>query len=204
MNTASLKPLFITTLQKPREAAAQVLGLQLPSQALWIALSLVSVVTSLTVAAMLQAGPPPTGDLGALIQASPAYTSPLIFAIMQWGRAVLSVFMLFWVGKSLGGRGELVDILGVVTWLQVVSFVLVAALSLVGVLIPFLSSLGMLVFFVWWVWAIVAFLDVAHQFENPFKALVVLVASIIGVLVGLSIIMGVIGGLFMGSQVGVN
>ncbi len=129
MNTAVLKPLFVQTIQDPRAAAQHVLDMALPTQALWIALSLVSVVSSLILAAILRASPLPPGDLGLLVGQSPAYNAPLIFAIMQWGRVVLSVFMLFWVGRMLGGRGELRDVLAVVTWLQLVSFVMVAVLS---------------------------------------------------------------------------
>lgn len=198
MSMMALKPIFLTTVRDPRAGAAQVLALQLPAQALWIALTLVSVVTSGVVAALVQAAPMPEGDLGRLIQASPVYNSPLIFAIMQWGRAVLSVFMLFWVGRALGGRGEVVDVLSVVTLLQVISFILVAGFTLLGMVIPFVSSLGLLVFFVWWIWAVSNALDVAHGFENPLKAFGVMVVSVLGVLLGLSIFMGIIGGLTAG------
>lgn len=198
MNITALKPLFVQAVKDPRGAADTVLATRWPAQALWIALSLVSVVTSLIVAALVQATPLPQGELGALLQASPVYSSPLIFAVMQWGRAVLSVFMLFWVGRALGGRGALEDVLGVVTLVQIVSFALVAGITLVGVIFPFLSSLGLLVFFVWWVWAVANALDVAHSYENPMKAFGVMVISIFGVLIGLSIFMGIVGGLAAG------
>lgn len=198
MNTAALKPLFVQTLQNPREAAGQVLRAGVPTQALWIALSLVSVVSSLILAALLRAGPLPAGDLGELVAQSPAYNAPLIFAMMQWGRVVLSVFMLFWVGRMLSGQGELRDVLAVVTWLQVVSFVVVAGLSVLGLLIPILSSLGMLAFFLWWLWALACFVDMAHRFDSPLKAIGVLVVSIVGVILGLAIIMAVIGGILGG------
>lgn len=198
MNSETLKPLFALTLQDPRGAAERVIALHLPTQTLWLALSLISVVTSLIFSILLQAAPLPPGELGALVQSSPGYQSPLIFALMQWGRVVISVFMLYYVGRAMGGQGSLADVLSVITWLQAVSFVLIAGLSLIGLAIPFLSSLGMLVFLCWWVWAITSFLDAAHGFGNPFKALGVLLISVIGVLIGVSIAMGVIGGIFIG------
>ncbi|MFN3208475.1 MAG: Yip1 family protein [Roseovarius sp.] len=198
MTASVLKPLFLTTIRQPRDGAARMLSLRLPAQALWIALSLISVVTSAVVAALVQAAPMPPGELGRLVEASPVYSSPLIFAAMQWGRAVLSVFMLFWVGRALGGRGELPDVLAVVTLLQAVSFVLVASFTILGMIIPFLSSLGLLVFFVWWIWAVSNALDVAHEFDSPLKAFGVMVISVFGVLIGLSILMGVIGGVGAG------
>jgi len=74
----------------------------------------------------------------------------------------------------------------------------VAALTLAGLVLPFLSSLGILLFFVWWIWAMSNALDVAHGFDNPLKAFGVMVVSIFGVLIGLSIFMGLIGGMAAG------
>lgn len=203
MNTAALKPLFVLTLRNPREAAGMIVAMRLPSQALWLALSLVSVLTSLIFTALLHAAPMPQDEIGQLLASSPGYNSPLIFALLQWGRAVLSIFVLYWVGKTFGGLGELVDVLGVMTWLQVVTFVLVGGLFVVGLVLPALSSLGMLVVFGWWLWAVVCFLDVAHRFDSAFKAFGVLIVSIFGVLIGLSIFLGVIGGIVVGTA-GVN
>jgi len=194
MNVTALKPLLLTTIRDPRGGAAQVLAMKLPAQALWIALTLVSVVTSGVVAALVQAAPMPPGDLGRLLETSPVYSSPLIFAVMQWGRAVLSVFMLFWVGRALGGRGDVTDVLAVFTLLQLVSFVLVAGFTILGLIIPILASLGLLLFLVWWIWAFSNALDVAHGFDSPLKAFGVIVVSVFGVLIGLSVFMGVIGG----------
>jgi len=60
------------------------------------------------------------------------------------------------------------------------------------------SSIGLLVFFVWWIWAVSKMLDVAHGFDSPLKAFGVMVVSVFGVLLGLSVFMGVIGGLAAG------
>ena len=195
MNTAVLKPLFVTTIRDPRNGAEQALALRWPKQALWIALSLISVVTSALVSALVQAAPMPQGDLGRLLEASPVYSSPLIFAVMQWARAVFSVFMLFWIGRALGGRGTVPDVLAAVTLLQAVSFVLVAGFTVLGLFIPFVSSVGLLVFLVWWMWAVSNMLDVAHGFDSPLKAFGVMVIAVFGVLIGLSVFMGIIGGL---------
>ncbi len=198
MTLTALMPLLTTTVRAPRDGAARILALNLPAQALWIALTLVSVVTSGVVAALVQAAPLPQGELGAMVAASPVYSSPLIFAVMQWGRAVLSVFMLFWLGRALGGRGQVVDVLAVVTLLQAVSFLLVAGLTILGLLLPFTSSLGVLVLIVWWMWAFSNALDVAHGFDSPLKAFGVMIMSVFGVLIGLSIFMGIIGGVAVG------
>ena len=198
MNAEMLKTLFALSLRNPREAAELIVGMKLPTQALWLALSLVSVLTSLVFSSLLHAAPMPQDEVGQMIMSSPGYDSPLIFALMQWGRAVLSVFVLYWVGKSMGGLGTLGDVLAVITWLQMVTFTLIAGLFAVGFIFPFVSTIGMLVVLGWWLWAVVSFLDVAHRFGSPFKAFGVLIVSILGVLLGITVIMGVILSLFAG------
>ncbi|WP_135505589.1 Yip1 family protein [Roseovarius aestuariivivens] len=203
MTPDAFKPLFVLTLKNPRAAARLVLQMDLPPQALWMALSLVSVLTSLMFAGILQIVELPNTEMGEMARNSPGYSSPLVFALMQWGRAVLSVFVLNWVGQSLGGKGRLKDVLAVITWLQIVGLCVIVALTVVGVILPFVTTLGMFAFFVWWIWAVVGFLDEAHELNSPIKAFGVLAMSVLGVLIGLSIIMGVILSLFVGLTGGV-
>ena len=198
MTQAGFKPMFVLTLRNPRAAARMILEMRLPTQALWMALTLVSVLTSLWFSGILQVADLPDSEMGDMARNSPGYSSPLFFAAMQWGRAVLSVFVLCWVGQVLGGQGQLRDVLAVVTWLQMVGVCVIVALTLVGVILPFITTLGMLAFFVWWIWAMVCFLDEAHGFGSPIKAFGVLMMSVLGVLIGLSIIMGVILSLYVG------
>ncbi len=203
MTYDGFKPLFVLTLKSPRAAARQILAMDLPPQALWLALSLVSVLTSLIFSGLLQMAELPEGDMGEMARGSPGYSSPLIFALMQWGRAVLSIFVLLWVGQTLGGQGRLVDVLAVITWLQVVGFCVILALSVAGLILPFVTTLGFFAFFVWWLWAVVGFLDEAHGFNSPIKAFGVLLMSVLGVLIGLSIFMGAVLSLFAGLTGGV-
>ncbi len=203
MTLDGFKPLFVLTLKDPRTAARLVMGMDLPPQALWLALSLVSVVTSLIFSGLLQFAELPESEMGDMARGSPGYSSPLIFAFMQWSRAVLSVFVLFWVGQALGGQGRLSDVLAVITWLQVVGFCVILVLSVAGIILPFVTTLGFFAFFVWWIWAVVGFLDEAHGFDSPIKALGVLLMSVLGVLIGLSIFLGAVFSLFAGLTGGV-
>lgn len=198
MTLSMLKSLFLLTLKAPKAAGAQFISLQLPVQGLWLALSLVSVVTSLIFAALMQVAAVGEDQFSELMRQSPAHSAPLILALLQWGRAVLSVFVLCWVGRMMGGTGHLRDVLAVMTWLQAVTFVLMSGIVVLGMALPMLSSLMVLVMVVWWVWAVVSLLDVAHEFENMFKAAGVLIVSLLGVTVGLSIFFGLVSALFMG------
>jgi hypothetical protein len=199
MAFADWKALFFLTLKTPKEAARHILALGLPSQALWMALSLVSVVTSMIFSGLLQAAPMPADEMGELIRGTPAYDAPLVFALLQWARAVVSVFVLYWVGTVFGGQGRLVDVLAIMAWLQAVTFGLMLGIVVLGALMPFVSSLLVLTMAVWWFWAVISALDVVHGFDNMVKAAAVLIASVIGATIGLSIFLGVVASVFVGT-----
>jgi hypothetical protein len=199
MMVADWKALFVLTLKAPRDGAQKVLSLNVPAQALWMALSLVSIVTSMIFAGLLQLAPMPQDEMGDLVRTMPAYDAPLIFALLQWARAVVTVFVLFWVGRVFGGTGQLGDVLAIVTWLQAVTFALMLGIVVLGALVPFVSSLLILVMVVWWVWAVVSSLDVAHGFESMVKAAAVLIVSVVGATIGLSIFIGVVASVFVGT-----
>ncbi len=199
MAFADWKGLFFLTLKAPKEAARHLLALELPAQALWMALALVSVVTSMVFSGLLQMAPMPADEMGDLIRGTPAYDAPLIFALLQWARAVVSVFVLYWVGTVFGGQGRLVDVLAVMTWLQAVTFVLMLGIVVLGVILPFVSSLLILAMAVWWVWAVISALDVAHAFDSMVKSAAVLIVSVIGATIGLTIFLGVVASVFVGT-----
>lgn len=200
MNTVNIKQLFVLTLKAPKEAGAQVLALDLPIRGLWLALSLVSVVTSIIFASLMQLAPMGEDQFSDLMRTSPAHSAPLVFALLQWARAVVSVLVIYYVGRMMGGTGQLRDVLAVMAWLQAVTFVLMVGLVIMGAILPMLSSLVILAMVIWWVWAIVSLLNVAHGFDNMFKAGGVLIVSLLGVTVGMSIFFGAISALFVGAS----
>ena len=189
------KALFRMTLTNPRQAGAEVIAMQLPMQSLWIALMLMAVVLSLLVSALFQLAPLPPGEMGALIRMSPAYQAPLLFAVLNWGQAVISVFVLHWIGRVLGGQGELADMLAVMIWLQVVSVVLAVVLFAVGLILPLVGSLMMLLAFFWGMWATVALVDAANRFDNMMKAAAVCIAAVVALSIGMALFSAVVGGL---------
>lgn len=200
MNTVNIKQLFVLTLKAPKEAGAQVLALDLPIRGLWLALSLVSVVTSIIFASLMQLAPMGEDQFSDLMRTSPAHSAPLVFALLQWARAVVSVLVIYYVGRMMGGIGQLRDVLAVMAWLQAVTFVLMVGLVIMGAILPMLSSLVILAMVIWWVWAIVSLLNVAHGFDSMFKAGGVLIVSLLGVTVGMSIFFGAISALFVGAS----
>lgn len=195
MNFQYFKQLFRLTLTDPRGAGQQVIALQLPVQALWMALILTSVLLSLMVSAVFHATPLPQDEVGQLIQMSPAYQSPLLFAVINWGQAVISVFVLHWIGRALGGQGELADMLAVMIWLQIVSLTLAVGLFLASLLLPILGALAMLLALFWGLWATIALVDAANRFDNMAKAFGTCLLAVVAFSIGMTIFSAVIGGL---------
>ncbi|MEL6991644.1 MAG: Yip1 family protein, partial [Pseudomonadota bacterium] len=146
-------------------------------QGLWIALMLMAVILSLLVSGLFYVSPIPDDDLGQMIRSSPAFQSPLLFALINWGQSVVTVYVLHFVSRMVGGEGEVRDMLSVMIWLQVMTLVLAVTFSLVSLVIPAIGALCMLLAFFWGLWAIVAFVDAASDFDSMFRALGVCIAG---------------------------
>ncbi len=197
MNAARLGALLRMTMTDPRQAGHEVIALGLPVQGLWLALMLMAVLLSLMVSGVFHGVPLPPGTMGEAIRLSPAYHSPLIFAVINWGQAVISVFVLYWIGRMFGGRGTLGDMLAVMIWLQFVSLVLAVALFVAGLIVPVAGGVLMLLALGWGIWATVALVDAANRFDNMFKAAGVCLAAVVAFMVGMTLFSAALGGLAM-------
>ncbi|MEQ8897729.1 MAG: YIP1 family protein [Roseovarius sp.] len=197
MNFAWFRAMLRLTLTNPRQAGAHVIDMGFPMQGLWVALMLVSVLLSLLVSAVFHFTPVPPGEMGQLIEMSPAYHTPLLFALLNWAQALISVFVLHWVGRSFGGQGELADILAVMIWLQVVSLVLAVVLFLLGLILPLVGGLLMIAAFFWGLWATIALIAAANRFDSLLKAAGVCVATVVVFTIGMTILSALLGGLGM-------
>ncbi|MEM7597470.1 MAG: YIP1 family protein [Pseudomonadota bacterium] len=177
MTFDTFKSLFRTTLTDPRRGGRDVIALNLPMQGLWIALMLMAVILSLLVSALFQISPIPEDELGQIIRSSPAFQSPILFALINWVQSVITVYVLHFVSRMVGGEGEVRDMLSVMIWLQVMTLVLAVVFTLVSLIIPAIGALCMLVAFFWGLWAVVAFVDAAADFDSMFRALGVCIAG---------------------------
>lgn len=197
MTLADIRALLRITATDPRRAGREVIALGLPLQGLWLALMLMAVLLSLLVSGVFHLAPMPPGEIGDLLRLSPAYHSPLVFAVINWGQALISIFVLHWIGHLFGGQGALADMLAVMIWLQFVSLVLAAGLFVAGLVLP--VAAGVLTFLAlgWGLWATVALVDAANRFDNMFKAVGVCLVAAVAFMVGMTLFSAVLGGLAM-------
>ncbi len=174
------------TLRHPATAARVLIGLGLPSQALWSALALAAALQAIlfTLSTMLF----PVPFVVPAILSAPLSVFGLIFAAL-----VLSVYGLLWAGRMLGGQGDLAGILVLCVWAQLLraglqAFGIFLSLTLPG-LTPLLSlaalALGLYIF--------VNFINEAHGLDSPMRAFGVLAGAFVIMALGLSILLSVIG-----------
>jgi len=186
------RALAIMSVRKPAEAARILMAMGFPTGVLWNALVLVAVGNTLLFALSNQIleGPSPLPDV---------FSVPLVYFAIVAGGLALTALSLWWVGTKMGGKGSLADILVLITWMQMLRLLVqVVVLALVFVT-PLLSALLVLAAGLIGVYMLVHFVDQAHRFNSPGKAILVLIVSLLAIVVGLSIILTLVGGPIVGS-----
>lgn len=182
----SLAAFALLTVKSPREAAHQILAQDWPREALWTAF-LLSVVLNTGVYTLQQVLFPLPPEV-----LLPRFTPGAYFAVIL-ALQLSFIAMLATAGKWLGGKGSLMALLALVTWLQLLQAGLNGAIVALFLVLPALAALlniaaNILVFFI-----LLHFVNAAHKFGSVWRSLgVVLMASMILVF-ALLFIVGLIG-----------
>lgn len=188
MQPAALWQLILHTLRDPVGAAEVVLSLNLGRVVLWQALLLVCVLSALLM-----------GSFGGEEMIIPMgnntlFLTPIGYAFVLGAGLVLMVFAIHFTGGALDGAGRFEDALAAIVWLEVLALVfrvaqIAIALVFGGEIAAFLSFLGVIVL----LWTLINFINVVHRFDSIGKALGVLVLSVLGISIGMSMIIAFIG-----------
>lgn len=186
------------TLFEPRLAAAQILGMGLSLPAAWMGLALMAVLNTLVYTLSLQLGPP--ADPAAMSVTGPARDMPLLFAVMLFGGLALTAVALAHVGRFLGGQGGLAEIVPLLAWMQALRLLVQLGVVVLALAAPVLAALVVLAAAVWGVVILLVFVDEAHGLDSLFRAAGVVVASILALAVGLSLVIGLIGAPMIGGM----
>lgn len=183
--------LLVLTLHAPKKAAAQLLGLDLSKETLWTALVLFSVLNSLIFSLSLWGTPVSQG--AALVPEM--YLSPVLFAMFLAAGLAMTVFVLFWGGRMLGGKGALRDVLAILVWLQVLRLVFQTCVAFVVFLAPQIGNTLVIAGNIVGLWILIGFVDVAHRFDSAGRAFGIIFVAVMSAVVGLAFIMSLLGGL---------
>ncbi len=177
----------IHTLRNPRAGARAVLDLDLTRRERWDLLLLTVVFSAiLAKASVLIAGSPAaeSGLFGA---------SPFLLGVIQLCLMLIAIFAVHYVGRRLGGSGDLDGAIVLVAWLQFVMICLQLAQILALIVSPLLAFLlgiaGLVLFF----WMLTQFIMELHGFKSATAVFLGIFLSMMALAVLLSILLGVLG-----------
>jgi len=190
----ALITLAIDTLRDPQGTAQRIIAWDLDRATLYMALCAVAAVNAVLATAPLVLNPASVDDLAR--EALPVLAlleRPLILFILIAGGLVVMVQALFWAGRAMGGQGEMLDMLAVLTWLQAMRAMAQAVILLLSFAVPTLAGLGALVVMIVAFWLMLHFISAAMRFDSLFRALGLLIAVVAGLFIGLMLILTLLG-----------
>lgn len=173
------------TVADPREGATTVLSFAPGREALWTMFALVVVVTMfLGTLADLIVGL--RGGGGQML-------SPVMLGLIQGGLLLVMVLAVHHLGRAFGGTGRFDEALLLVVWLQFI-FILIQAIQIVALVIlppvaPLITLLSMALFF----WLLVNFIAVLHGFTSLGRIFLMVILSIMGLGLVMTILTTVLG-----------
>ncbi len=178
--------LVVESLRAPGEAARSLLAMGLGRDALYTALFAVSAANALLAAIPSIIAPdtlPFPGILG----------NPLVLFLLVAGILVVSVNIFYWAGRALGGEAAFEDVMAVLVWLQALRALAQIIILVVGLIAPAMAALMALVVMVYGIYILLHFLNVAFRYGSLMRAAALLVAVIIGMVFGMTILLSLIG-----------
>lgn len=191
--TFSLSTLFtlaLESIRNPREGAAAILNFAPSRDVLLQLLALVVVISVLfgQLSVFVLGGGLSDGAL-----TGPITLSPLTAAIVQFGLLVLLVISIHSIGRAFGGTGSFEETLLLVTWLQFILLCLQLVQLLALVLIPPIGALIGLISIGIFLWLLVNFVAVIHNFRSLGLVFAGVLISAFAIIFALSLILSMLG-----------
>ncbi len=189
MTGASLRILLVNlvilALRNPREAAEQIMEWQLSRDVLWTALALAAAVNTLIF------------SLGLILHPTPGiptfFTSPLAMFVLLAGVLVVTTHGLYWTGRAIGGDGDLGDVLALLVFLQFLRIIAQVVIFVLMFVSPSLTALASLATGIIGFWLLLNFIAAAFHFPTLGRAFGVLLIAMVGVVLGLSLLLSIVG-----------
>lgn len=194
MTSPDLRQLAVTSVADPAAAARSLMALALPRAALWTALLLVAVLNTILfgLSHILVPAPEP-------VQMAGLFSSPIAYFVLVSGGLVLTIYAIFWTGRLLGGSGALEDVMVLIIWLQGLRVLVQAAALVLLLVLPMLSMLLIFAAALIGLYILLHFVDQAHRLNSLGRSAGVLIASVVAIVVGLSLLLSLIGGPMIGA-----
>ena len=186
-----IRNLIRLSIKDPRAAARSIISMQFQLRTMWEALALVVVLSGLTAHGSNLLASALVGDVDVMLPA--IFYSPMLLTAIQGALLVMMALAVHLIGRVFGGRGELSEAVALVAWLQFMMVCLQVVQGVAMVLVPTISMLigigGVILFF----YLLTQFVCELHGFDNTFMVLVGIIASMFGIIIGLSILLSFFG-----------
>lgn len=192
MTAINLRQLAVLSIRDPSQAARVLLSTPAPREAMWTALALVAVLNALlfSVSNLLVPGPTPLPVI---------FNTPIIYCFLVAGGLILTIYALFWVGRAMGGKGAVDDIMRTILWLQVLRIIVQTGALVLLMTLPSLSVVLVLGASLYGIFILLHFINQAHQLDSLVKSAGVLIAAMVVMVLGLSLFISLFGGAIIGS-----
>lgn len=176
------------TMRDPRGGVRRLLALDLPMEARWIALLLVTVLAVLVTRLSLVLLPP-GGDPGFLALVG----DPFVGIPAQGLSLLIAAAAIAVIGQRFGGQGTFADALLVVAWVEFLMTVAQTAELVVMVILPPLGAVLVLAVLAWFVWIVVNAVAELHGFRNLILVFLGLLAGFVAVVFALALLLSLLG-----------
>lgn len=181
--------LVVATLKDPQAAARRLISRQVPGQAIWLGLALVSVMSLMVLQLSLMAveGEQPVNPAGV------AFRQPVTGTIFQAFSILLIAAIMTFAGRVVGGKGMFRDALLLVVWLEFILTLLAVVQLAALLLIPFVGVVLSVLSIPLFVWLLVSFTATVHGFQNLLLVLLGLIAVFVLTAVAIAIVLVALG-----------
>ena len=176
------------TVRSPREGAAWVMTFQMPRAERWLLLLLITVLSVIMahISGLLLLSQTDV-FMGQIL------ASPFVSTILQMSLLVITVFIIFWMGRAMGGQGGFGDTILLVAWLQFIMGCLQVIQLFAMITIPALGSLLGVVGLVMFFWLLTNFVAELHGFQSLGQVFAMVIVALIGLAFAMSILLTLIG-----------
>ncbi|MEC7760475.1 MAG: Yip1 family protein [Pseudomonadota bacterium] len=187
MEPGYLLGMVLQSIPEPRKIARELFALNLDRTTLWQALFLM-----LVTGAIFGVGSsilfPPSEELSGTL-----FAMPLVVAIAEASVAIISVFLIYFIGRAAGGTGRFEDGILTVAWLNFVLLIVQAVVLVLSLFAPSMAALLWLFGGFTGIWILSHFTAEAHGFASAMRVfLTILLVSFIAVAI-LSIVLAILG-----------
>lgn len=187
MSVANVRELVIMTIKEPAEAARFLLSLAIPREALWIGFALVAVLNGILfdLSNRLVPTPSPFPEV---------FLVPVVYTLLVALGLLLTIASLYWAGRLLGGSGSFEDVMVTILWLQGIRLVLMVLVLILVVVFPLVSALVVFGASLYGLYILLHFVDQAHGLQSLGRSAGVLIASMVAIVLGLTLLVSLFGG----------